>query len=77
MQSSFGSGNLSSAPAWAQQEQRRDPGPDIREARQMSDANRTRLERTLRRTLHQLSTEYEIEPIPMQLSISDSNVILT
>ena len=63
-------------PAWARQEERRDTRPQVRAARQMSEANATRLEQTLIRTLHQLSEEDAIDPIPMQLSITSNNVIL-
>ena len=64
-------------PAWAQEQRESNQrSTQTRAARTLSDDNLARLERATIRTLHQLSSGNGFSPIPMQLSISSSNVIL-
>ena len=64
-------------PPWAQtQRQDTTPRPQTRQPRRLSAANLARLERALIRSLYQLSEADALSPIPMQLSITQGNVIL-
>ena len=64
-------------PPWAQtQQQDTAARQQTRQPRRLSPANMARLERALIRSLYQISEADAIAPIPMQLSIARSNVIL-